>query len=75
MSGDRMMAGASAKDDRMSATTCPALGLVTSSGRISRRDADGASNNATLCKKLNATVTLSGKVYSQGGMNVVLTGG
>ncbi len=71
-----MMAGASAKDDHMSATTCPTLGLVTSSGRVYLVATQmGASNNATLCKKINTTVTLSGKVYSQGGMNVLLTGG
>ncbi len=76
MSGDHMMAGASAKDDHMSARTCPTLGLVTSLGRVYLVATQmGASNNANLCKKINTAVTLSGKVYSQGGMNVLLTGG
>ena len=59
------------KDEHMG--PCPALGLVTAKGAIylvvtQMESAAGAS----LCKKMNSAVTLSGKLYSQGGMNVIL---
>jgi hypothetical protein len=68
--GDHAMAG----DDHamaMAPASCPALGVVSSKGKVILVSAEqGSATAKDLCSKLNANVTLTGTSYSQGGATV-----
>ena len=75
--GDHAMAGgdhAMAGGDHamaMAPTSCPALGVVSSKGKVIMVSAAPDSATAKdLCSKLNANVTLTGTTYNQGGTSV-----
>ncbi len=81
MKGDAMkgdaMKGDAMKGDAMkgdhAAADCPALGLVTSSGKVFFVASQmGTPMGASLCKKVNSNVTLSGAGYSQAGASLRL---
>jgi hypothetical protein len=76
MTADHAMAG----DDHamtadhamaMAPASCPALGVVSSKGKVTLVSAKaGSATAADLCKKLNADVTLTGTLYTQAGTTV-----
>jgi len=66
MKGDAMKGEAMEK-------ACPTLGLVSDSGRVYLVSTQmGESLESKLCKKIDAKVSLAGKVFEQGGMSVLL---
>jgi len=68
MAGDHAMAGGA-----MAAASCPTLGLVTAAGKVySLGTHDGDATQGELCKKLNAQVSVTGTVFSEGGSTVFL---
>ena len=70
MKGDHMMSDASAKGH---AAVCPALGVVTDAGRVYLVATQmGQALGADLCRHINSTVTLSGRIFAQGGTSVFL---
>ncbi len=71
---DHAMSGDSIKGDHMTAAAaCPPLGIVTDAGRVYAVATQmGVSMKSDLCKKLDSTVSLTGKLYTQGGMSVFL---
>jgi hypothetical protein len=55
----------------MAPASCPALGVVTSKGKVIMVSAEpGSATAKDLCSKLNANVTLTGTTYNQGGTSV-----
>ena len=71
MKGDAMKGGAM-KGEAME-KACPTLGLVSDSGRVYLVSTQmGESLESKLCKKIDAKVSLAGKVFEQGGMSVLL---
>ena len=70
MKGDHMMSDVSAKEH---AAVCPALGVVTDAGRVYLVATQmGQALGADLCRHINSTVTLSGRIFAQGGTSVFL---
>lgn len=70
MKGEHMMSDASAKGH---AAVCPALGVVTDAGRVYLVATQmGQALGADLCRHINSTVTLSGRIFAQGGTSVFL---
>ena len=68
--GDHAMAGGD-HAMAMAPASCPALGVVSSKGRVIMVSAEpGSATAKDLCSKLNANVTLSGTTYNQGGATV-----
>jgi hypothetical protein len=77
--GDHAMAGsdhAMAGSDHamaMAPASCPALGVVSSKGKVTMVSAEqGSATAKNLCAKLDANVTLTGTWYNQGGTSVFL---
>jgi hypothetical protein len=71
MKGDAMK-GDAMKGEAME-KACPTLGLVSDSGRVYLVSTQmGESLESKLCKKIDAKVSLAGKVFEQGGMSVLL---
>jgi hypothetical protein len=64
----------SMRSEGMAASSCPAtLGLVTSSGRVYLLATQmGSAKAETLCKSVGQTASLSGTVYTHGGMTALL---
>jgi hypothetical protein len=68
--GDHAMAGGD-HAMAMAPASCPALGVVSSKGKVILVSAEqGSATAKDLCSKLNANVTLTGTSYSQGGATV-----
>lgn len=67
--GDAMKGG-----DAMMKSSCPAsLGLVTSAGRVYLlASRTGSAQEQDLCRQLGKTATVSGSIFSLGGMTALL---
>ncbi len=71
MSGS--MSGGSMKGGHMASTACPAMGIVDDAGRVYLVATQmETSKGRDLCRKMNSKVSLAGKLYTQGGMSVLL---